>query len=216
MTDPVHTHEDPKLSALYQATRTPEPSSQLDAAILSAARKATRRRHMRWLVPLSSVALVLIGLSLTLRVIELDRPPLPEEEAAEQADVTPARRALPKEKSGLMKREQTAPSPTPSQWPEVRKGYLEQTDNRPPTPRATRPEPTSERLRISAPTDARETAPHVDLEDEDAVDPVSWLQRIRTLLDEKRETDVQRELQAFHLRFPDYPLPEDLAALVRD
>jgi hypothetical protein len=43
----------------------------------------------------------------------------------------------------------------------------------------------------------------------------AWLLRIRTLVDDGRIAEGRRSLRAFAERYPDYPLPEDLRALLR-
>ncbi len=76
MSDPgdLQTPDDPELGALYRRTRIEQPPAELDAAILGQARHQATRRKQRLLLPLASAALVLLGLSLTLQVLDLDEP----------------------------------------------------------------------------------------------------------------------------------------------
>jgi hypothetical protein len=43
----------------------------------------------------------------------------------------------------------------------------------------------------------------------------AWLQRIRSLMDNGDIVEGRRSLRAFVARYPDYPLPEDLRALLQ-
>ncbi len=60
--------EDPAISSLYRATRIEEPSAELDAKILAEAKVVTQHRHRRWLLPVSSAAVILLGVTLTLQL----------------------------------------------------------------------------------------------------------------------------------------------------
>ncbi|MES9981153.1 MAG: hypothetical protein ABW107_20725 [Candidatus Thiodiazotropha sp. 6PLUC5] len=67
--------DDSQLTTLYRAGRTEQPSEALDQTILSEARKVASKRRNRWIVPLSSAALVLLGVGLSLPLIELPYEP---------------------------------------------------------------------------------------------------------------------------------------------
>ena len=70
----LQTPDDPELSAMYQLTRVAQPPAELDADILRQARRHSSHRKQRLLLPLATAALVLLGLSLTLQVLDLDKP----------------------------------------------------------------------------------------------------------------------------------------------
>jgi hypothetical protein len=83
-------HEDPRVSAGYQALGREHPPEALDAAILAASRRAVgagprRSRLRRWALPVSIAAVVVLTMSIVVR-IELERPDL---ETATPVPVTP-------------------------------------------------------------------------------------------------------------------------------
>jgi len=61
-------HEDAGLSALYRRTAQQEPSPQLDARVLAAARRLAQQRSRRWWLPLSTAAVVVLAVSLLWRM----------------------------------------------------------------------------------------------------------------------------------------------------
>lgn len=73
-------HHDPAISELYRRSRRPEPAAATDNAILDRARREVRRRRNRWLLPLSTAALVVMGLTLTLRMVDQQPPGFDEAE----------------------------------------------------------------------------------------------------------------------------------------
>jgi hypothetical protein len=84
---------DPVLSQLYQATRQPQPAAELDAAIRAQARRQCRRRPARrWFVPLGAAAVLLLGVSLSLRVLDW-QPRIPAGEVVESRADSAARPA---------------------------------------------------------------------------------------------------------------------------
>lgn len=132
---------DPQLSQAYREATHPEPSPALDARILDAARKAvakpaTRRRPswFGWAVPFSSVAVLVLGITLLFRIqheapevlesptahppVHLDRSapaPAPAEtatspSAAELAPRYSAKRARPQAKEAVSAPEHAAPA----------------------------------------------------------------------------------------------------------
>jgi hypothetical protein len=139
-------HEDPRVSAGYQALGREHPPEALDAAILAASRRAVgagprRSRLRRWALPVSIAAVVVLTMSIVVR-IELERPdletatPVPvapqvlEEKAAQRADKKEAdaglakRNAQPAAKLKSQARE-AAPAPAPSAPPEAERARRE-------------------------------------------------------------------------------------------
>jgi len=124
MNDP----HDNDLSRIYKEGAWPEPSRQIDEAILSASRRAARARHplvWRWAPPLALAATVVLTFTLVLRVYE-ERPG--ERIASPALPVAPSlpgaeKRAPPaakEEKSAAPLRaasEQSAPVSTPAAPP---------------------------------------------------------------------------------------------------
>jgi len=127
-------HEDPRVSAGYQALGRESPPEALDAAILAASRRAVgagprRNRLRRWALPVSIAAVVVLTMSIVVR-IQLERPdletatPVPvapqvlEEKAAQRADKKEADAALAKRNAQPAAKPKSqaleaAPAPTP-------------------------------------------------------------------------------------------------------
>jgi hypothetical protein len=93
---------DSELSQAYREARHPEPSPALDARILAAARAAVVPQRRRpawfgWAVPLSTTAVLVLGISLLFRMqleapetLREDMPPLPALESLPGPDAIPA------------------------------------------------------------------------------------------------------------------------------
>jgi hypothetical protein len=141
MADP---DRDEKLSASYRALGSEEPPPALDGAILAAARRRpTRLRvsHLRWRVPLSVAAVLVLAVGVTLRmlperpdaesvalapqVIETPRPaapapareqPKPAARAAAAADVAAAGAAAESRAAAPMAAKPAAAPLTPEAW----------------------------------------------------------------------------------------------------
>ncbi len=194
-TDPNAPHDDPAIGALYRHARRGEPSADLDARILTAARRAARRRRNRWMVPLSTAATLLIGITLLLKAVDqgpyaperaigLDEPlSLPHSDAAG----VPAPEREVQEAAPMLK---SRPAPPVDRFD---------------APRALRgPAPLPEAMQDTAPP-FEERAP--------GEPPAAWLADIERLF-EAGETDRARaELKRFREHYPDHPLPEPLQVL---
>ena len=96
MSDPRDPRSD-ELSHIYKEAGWPEPSRQIDEAILSASRRAARARHpfmWRWAPPLALAATMVLTVSLVLRVYqerpETASPPAPDERPAPSAPTVAA------------------------------------------------------------------------------------------------------------------------------
>ncbi|NJN51202.1 MAG: hypothetical protein HC809_04895 [Gammaproteobacteria bacterium] len=89
MIDPANTPEDDRLRRLYQAER-PEPASELDAAILAAARAAVAnappRRKWRYPVGVGAAASALLAVLLLQPTDELSTQPAAPEAVAQTSD----------------------------------------------------------------------------------------------------------------------------------
>ena len=70
-------HLDPSISKLYQAIPKAKPSAKIDVAVLAQAREVIHRsvskrqkmHYQRWWLPLSTAALLVMGLSVTIRIM---------------------------------------------------------------------------------------------------------------------------------------------------
>jgi hypothetical protein len=216
---------DPGLGELYRRTRIEQPPAALDKRILDSARRQTAGRRQRLLIPLASAALVLIGLSLTLRVLELDKPlekaltpssAVPLEPEADEAAAPPAGRNV---------KRQTLHE----QIPVIEAGHIEDSDRQAPmpsipapkketapsfipsqgfAPRDSRPETSRRAMRTPAPMHTMQAKPTVAdrLEDQ--------LQVIRSLLAQGNEDEAREALDELLRSQPQLQIPEDLKFLL--
>lgn len=138
MGDGMQMH-DTELSQAYREAKHPEPSAALDARILAAAQAAVAPQRRRpawfsWAVPLSTMAVLVLGISLLFRMqleapetLRKDMPPLPTLESAPSpatsASNAPAdRSAAPAATAQAIaerKTDRTSAAPKPSSAPTV-------------------------------------------------------------------------------------------------
>jgi len=59
---------DPAISDLYRKTGDIAPPASLDEAVLASARRATRQRRQRWILPLSTAAVLMLGITVLLKL----------------------------------------------------------------------------------------------------------------------------------------------------
>jgi hypothetical protein len=216
----VDSDRDPRVSERYRALGREEPPHALDEAILAAA----RRRRLRWAVPVSIAAVVVLAVGVTLRVqIEERRDaedialsprvmqaPAPADEVARQSrrDSAPAPAAAPPpvalESREQPAREAVAPRAAPAAAaPPIAARKLEA----PAGAAADRAEPTG-RVgagvavgKISAPPETPET-------------PEQWLERIGKLRDAGKAREADESLAEFRKRYPDYRMSAAMRARV--
>jgi hypothetical protein len=116
----VNDPRDNELSHIYKEGTWPEPSRQIDEAILSASRRAARARHpfvRRWAPPLALAATVVLTVSLVLSVYQDQpqtvSPPIPDGRSAPSVPTAEA----PAEKPKSVPAPQSAPAPAPKPAP---------------------------------------------------------------------------------------------------
>jgi len=219
--DPIDLREadDKGLTGLYRRTRVEQPPADLDDAILARARRRAARHRQRLFIPLASAALLLVGLSLTLRVLELDKPlekalEAPSTPAAEPYLDEEAKPAAPRRS-----RVETVPQPpSPSvRMPAAETAEVESRRMLPPAP-APMPE--------AAPAAARgfmqrKSRPGTD--DGDSMEvhsapppgPGGRLQLIRDLLQQGRRDQARELLRALLKSHPELDVPQDLRPLLK-
>ncbi|MCG7985914.1 MAG: hypothetical protein JAZ20_05160 [Candidatus Thiodiazotropha weberae] len=200
--------EDSGLNRLYHAGRHEAPSEALDQAVLNQARKATAKHRNRWIVPLSSAALLLLGIGLSLPLIDLrndiyDQPPrLPA--PAPQAD-------------SRFESDQTLQ--IPAQAPASSAIELQKRSEPVPQAELTSPPLMEQRARAKAREGAAERkqlqeAPETILQSIDSEKahrtPELWLTEIEALIEAGQDQAARRSLDAFMVTYPDYPLPKSL------
>jgi hypothetical protein len=212
--------EDPDIGALYRATRTMEPGTELDALILARARTAARRRRNRWLLPLSSAAVVMLGLTLTLQLLEQE-PTLPsvEDYAVDEAVESIAA----PQKSIAGKKEKQA---QPGQAVREAASSLQQEDaglrlrklvpvEEPASPAAAGRAAVPQGVRAQAEEEqpAEQTGEFVEALP--LMEPGPWLANISEMVDGGEIDKAIAELQRFQTRYPGYAIPEALQHLKR-
>ncbi|MCG8489396.1 MAG: hypothetical protein MI756_18155 [Chromatiales bacterium] len=197
--------EDSELNRLYRSGRHEAPSDALDQAVLSEARRATAKYRNRWIVPLSSAALILLGIGLSLPLIDLDiydehqhmPAPAPQAESIYESDQALQKPALP-----------TAPA----------SGAVELRNQAVPAPQADLAAPPRMEQRAKAKR-APEREPlrevpeavlqSIDREQSDLT-PELWLAEIEALIASGQDQAARHSLNGFMSTYPDYPLPESL------
>jgi len=105
--------KDNHLSRLYREGAWPEPSRQIDQAILAASRRAAREEHSfarRWAPSFAVAATVVLTSVLVLKVVR-EQPGVVSTAAVEPAPVTRAKQAAPAEQKPEEARATTAPTP---------------------------------------------------------------------------------------------------------
>ena len=189
--------DEPSLSALYRHTRKEQPSPELDQAVKQEARRALSRRRKRWWLPLSTAAVILLGVSLTLNQVE---PPGFSEPPA----VSPAESLD----------ESTAPASAPIPQLQGMREKSQQSKQSPSLKRAApaRSESSFERRLFDAP---------MQLESEETPEAKADLAiqgdkpeaQVAHLLELLREGDIpalREALRLFRQAHPDHPLPKEL------
>jgi hypothetical protein len=240
-----------ELQALYREAATEEPGPSLDRTILAAARDelrpavAPRRQTPRWrswFAATSAIAVAVLGLSLTLRVMDEQERELREEISAGQAATESASKTLPAELPAAAKPASKAPKPildvpvasSPEAAPAPARPPAAEPLAFPAAPAAMAPAPAppqesmqksrrAEADELRETHDARETprdaragslaAPASALRKLDVLAPEAWLQQIRELRAAGRNAEAIQSLARFRGRYPDFVLPDDLANL---
>lgn len=222
---------DPLLSQAYREANHAEPPPALDNAILAAARQALatppRRRAARfaWAVPLSTAAVLVLGVTLLFQM-QRESPETPRE--AKPAPATArleSTRTLPSNAQGKTETEhmeatsaastgataEPRPAPFPAVPPlprpeQARKAPVAAQADSFATEATTRME-RSTPFASTAPA-AREAAPAPNPER-----PEQWVEKIRLLLREGRTDEARKSLEELRRRHPGFALPEDLLAI---
>ena len=187
--------DDPSLSALYRRTRQERPTAELDQAVMQEARRALSRRRVRWWLPLSTAAVILLGVSLTLNQMEPPGYPEPDVEMTKESQPSaavpaPATEIAPKK---MMK---SAPAPGLQQAVPARQRF-EADGMLFDTPMQMEME---EAASATQADDARQLVP-----------PARQVSEMLELLRQGDSQELLKVLRVFRASHPDYPLPEALA-----
>jgi hypothetical protein len=209
MADP---ERDARLSERYRALGREQPAPELDAAILA----ASRRRHSRWVVPVSIAAVVVLAVGVTLRVqIEESKDaedialsprvmqtPAPADEVDRQSRRDAASAPAGLESRAHAAREAAAPPAAPAAAPAP--PIVARKAEAPAAAVADRAEPAGRASagvavgKLSAPPET----------------PEQWLERIARLRDAGKAREADESLAEFKRRYPDYRISEALRARI--
>jgi len=209
--------QDPEITKLYRHSRSEEPSAELDARILEQARITARHNRRRWLVPLSSAAVVLLGLTLTLQLMEQE-PTLSDidDYLSDEAPKTEAVEGAAREK----KQKAASPvlqAPAPA---EMRKDSLRSREMAPAeydaAPAASGISAPEHMMQDVAP--AKTLAEPASSQPADAMtaqeEPEAWLARISALYEQGETQTAIEEMASFRQHYPDHPVPDTLKQLL--
>ena len=190
MADP---DRDARVSERYRALGREQPPPELDAAILA----ASRRRHSRWVVPVSIAAVVMLAVGVTLRV------QIEERKDAEDIALSPRVMQAPASPpAALESRAQAAPPAAPAAGAAPQPGARKR--EAPAEASADRAEPAGRASagvavgKISAPPQT----------------PEQWLERIAKLRDAGKAREADESLAEFKRRYPDYRISAALRARI--
>ncbi|MBW9259985.1 MAG: hypothetical protein K1564_00300 [Candidatus Thiodiazotropha sp. (ex. Lucinisca nassula)] len=200
--------EDPGLNRLYRGGRHEAPSETLDQAVLSEARRVTAKRRNRWIVPLSSAALLLLGVGLSLPLIDLrndiyQQPhsmpaPAPQAESGSESDQTLRTPAKAPASQAIERQNRAEPAP---QSELAAPPLMEQRTRT----KARAAEAARKQLRA---------APEATLQSTDSEayqrPPERWLAEIEAMIESGQDQAARRSLSLFMATYPDYPLPKSL------
>ena len=212
-------HDD--ISRLYQQTRLEEPPMKLDSAVLREARRAVEKKSRfnlaQWLLPLGSVAVVMLTATLFIQMKQ-EHPEafapeptiekaMPEARQAAKPEPTkgkdasaPKRETETKKESLLLQQNEVAPT----QLGKVQPEKMPSTESRAAAGRAPAVAPVSG------------FAPTEDMEDaaEAVISAEVWLDEIRELQKQGKLDEARQRLKEFKAAYPDHAIPEELKALL--
>lgn len=99
---------DPAISAVYRKTGDLAPPTSLDEAILATAKQAVRQRRQRWMLPMSTAAVLMMSVTLLMNMNQ------EWDFSGEPADSAPASAAAPQAEPRIAEKRKPASSPEPT------------------------------------------------------------------------------------------------------
>lgn len=207
MQDEIH---DESLSHIYRQSRIEEPPMALDSAILSQARKAVEKRKLRWslagwLLPLGSVAVVMLAATLFIQMRhehpEVMTPELAAPAERQRDDAVKAKRAA--EPLPARDAERLVPAAKPAS--PAAAGTL----HAPKARSLLKEESRAVESFDAAPAGRAATKPAT------GSDPKRWLDRIRELIRQGKTAEARASLAEFGKAYPDVPVPQDIATALK-
>ncbi|MCU7845186.1 MAG: hypothetical protein KZQ93_15260 [Candidatus Thiodiazotropha sp. (ex Monitilora ramsayi)] len=202
--------EDRSLSALYQASRREQPAADLDGEILAQAHRYARSRRRRWLIPLSTAAVILLGTSLTLTLVQ---PPT-EIMAPDEMDDAFSEELAP---------QSPGPASPPAAAPVIKRQAIMPEARQPAVElQSALPSRAATDADVSVPKEKRSaemkqqrfsTAPAMPEREvgESIRTPQAWIDAMLTMLRKGDLKALRAELVLFRKRYPELPLPSELA-----
>jgi hypothetical protein len=207
--------EDPKISQRYREVPREEPSPEIDAAILAAARRAAETRpaplvvpsgRRRWYFPLAAAAIIVLAVAVTVQVErqqpdpELAVPPVTGPKAPTDEQTVPSERTVEEVKPAR----KPAPTFTPkAEAPRELRGQRDAARSEPQVAQA--PAPASPPA-AAPPSDP---APEARAMAKLAVEPPErWLERIAELRKLGKHEEADKALAEFRRAYPDYRISE--------
>jgi len=189
------------------------PPPRLDAAILA----ASRRRPVRWAVPVSIAAVVVLAVGVTLRV-QLEEPRVAEPVAlAPRVLEAPAAAQAPQPTaalSGSKKEARVAAAPPPT--PEVLAQRARPSAAGPAVTtgvRGTDASAIAARIEITEQSVARDAIALGKISSTPET-PEQWLERIARLRAAGQAREADESYAAFKRRYPDYRIPDEMRARI--
>jgi hypothetical protein len=195
MADP---ERDVRVSERYRALGREQPPPELDVAILA----ASRRRHARWVVPVSIAAVVVLAVGVTLRVQIEERKDAEDIALSPRVMQAPASPPAALESRAQAAPEAAAPPAAPAAAAAPQLGARKR--EAPAEASADRAEPAG---RASAGVAAGKLSAPPQT-------PEQWLERIAKLRDAGKAREADESLAEFKRRYPDYRIPEAMRARV--
>jgi hypothetical protein len=183
---------DARVSGAYRGLGRDEPPAQLDAAILAAA----ARRRMRWAVPVSVAAVVVLAVGVTLRVQMEERKGAEDVALSPQVMEAPpatADRAVPESRSAA-----PAAAPAPARPAAKREMQAMEAPAAPPAAALARD-------RAGVAVGKISKSPET---------PEQWLERIAKLREAGQARAADESLAEFRKRYPDYRMSDAMRARV--
>lgn len=203
---------DPHISAIYRTTGDIEPPAALDEAVLTSARHAVRQRRQRWMLPLSTAAVLMLGITVLLK---LNSEWQPGHDLEGGAPASPALEKKSKDTSVGMLAKKAAPEPqalkAPPQAARAKTEIAESLGF------AADSAPMSGSVILEADKQKETESPILSgivQTEQKVLEPKPWIKKIRKLLEAKKLAESRKELQAFRKHYPDYRLPDDLKSLL--
>jgi hypothetical protein len=184
------------------------PNEALDQVVLNEARRVTAKNRNRWIVPLSSAALILLGIGLSLPLIDL------------QNDIYHEKRRQPspaQQVDSLSESDHELAKPTLPQAPASRTTKFRSMADPMPQPQAEMAAPPAVEYRAREKTHSTAAENRLQEQPHDSAQavltPQQWLVEIEQLIASGREQAARRALNEFMQRYPDHPIPESLQRL---